>query len=423
MAKKRTSPKSSTASSSTSAMNSARIQDYLTTITILESLSDLIFILNTEGEIEYINQSALDIIGEPIQRVAGKYIDEFLVDSSEELTIDIESEEYSPPKKLIEKINTGIFHEIEAAVISKGRLVPVLVNFSVIHDQEEPAYIVVSAKDISQKKRIEYEEKEQQLESISRDRIRALGELSVGLVHEITQPLSTLMLKLDLTRKKIADPGVKIEDLDKSLGEIVGLVQKMSNIIQNIRRFAQQTEEDMLGIVNIREIVENAVSLVDHEFKRHMINIRIDAEKQLSYVVANPLSIEQVFVNILSNAKDAFESLDAQLDAKKPKKKLVIIRLKEKKGKWVEIQFIDNAGGINKNILDRIFDPFFTTHPYKSNTGMGLSIAKKIIQALGGDIHVRVKEEEGTQFVVRIPLTKSDEKTFLKNLIEIHHQK
>ncbi|NOZ74628.1 MAG: PAS domain-containing protein [FCB group bacterium] len=403
--------------------DSSRVQDYLTTVTILESLSDLIFILNVKGEIEYVNQSALETIGEPLNKVLGKYIDEFLVDSSEELSIDAKLEDYEPPVNLIQKISTGIFHEIEAAVISKGRLVPVLVNFSVIHEQEKPAYIVVSAKDISQKKRIEYEEKEQQIESISRDRIRAVGELSVGLVHEITQPLSTLMLKLELTKKKLNDPGVEVKDVDHSLGEMVGLVQKMSNIIQNIRRFAQQTEEDMLGIVNIREMVDSAISLVNHEFQRRLIEIKIQAPKHLSYVVANPLSIEQVFVNILSNAKDAFESLDAKADAQKPEKKKVLIRLKEKKDKWVEIQFIDNAGGINKKILDRIFDPFFTTHPFQSNTGMGLSIAKKIIQALGGDIHVQVTEKKGTQFIVRIPLTKSDEKTFLKNLIEIHHQK
>ncbi len=403
--------------------NRAKIQDYMTTVMILESLSDLIFILNTNGEIEYINKSALDIIGDPIDAVRGKYIDEFLVDSSEEMVFEPKPDDYSPPMNMIQKINTGIFHEIEAAVISKGRLVPVLVNFSVIHDSGEPAYVVVSAKDISQKKRIEFEEKEQQLESISRDRIRAVGELSVGLVHEITQPLSTLMLKLDLTRKKIMDPGVEAKDLDKSFGEMAGLVQKMSNIVQNIRRFAQQTEEDMLGIVNIIEMVDSAVSLVEHEFKHRNIAIRVSAPKQLSYVVANPLSIEQVFVNLLTNAKDAFENLEAQTETEIPAKKQVTIQLKERKDKWVEIQFLDNAGGINKKVLDRIFDPFFTTHPNQSNTGMGLSISKKIIQALGGDIDVQVREKKGTRFVVRIPLTKSDEKTFLKNLIELHHQK
>lgn len=400
-----------------------KVQDYLTTVTILESLSDLIFILNIKGEVEYVNQSALETIGEPLEEVLGKYIDEFLVDNSEELSIDTQADDYEPPANLIQKINTGIFHEIEAAVISRGRLVPILVNFSVIHDNGEPAYIVVSAKDISQKKRIEYEEKEQQMESISRDRIRAVGELSVGLVHEITQPLSTLMLKIELMRKNLLAPGIEMKDIDHTLGEMVELVQKMSGIIQNIRRFAQQTEEDMLGIVNIREMVTSAISLVNYEFQKRLIEIKIQAPKHLSYVVANPLSIEQVFVNILSNAKDAFDSLDAKMDTVKPEKKQVLIRLKEKKDKWIEIQFIDNAGGINKRILDRIFDPFFTTHPFKSNTGMGLPIAKKIIQALGGDILVHVTEKKGTRFIVRIPLTKSDEKTFLRNLIEIHHQK
>jgi len=152
------------------------------------------------------------------------------------------------------------------------------------------------------------------------------------------------------------------------------------------------------------------------------IKLTINKGKSIPYVVENAISIEQVLVNLLTNARDAFDEFEKNDRYPEDLQKEIIIKTKSIGKKWVEINIIDNAGGIDEQVIERIFEPFFTTKESGHNTGVGLTISKSIITLMGGDINVKVKNGKGSTFTIRIPISRKDERDQLLTLIEMVHK-
>ena len=402
--------------------NSATIRDYATTITILESISDAIFILNTKGRVEYANKSALSLLGATLESLIDRFIDEIVVDRINTISnlYRGNGKKREDNSEIIDRIESGVFGNIEAVMIFNYNIVPVLLDFSVVRDSlNEVRYIIVTAKDISQWKVLEKELKQQQALSVSRDRLRALGELSVGIIHDLAQPLTSLRLTIELMQGLINRKN-REEQLGKNLNDMLRLVDIMSKSIDEIRVFANQTEDDTIGMVNIKDTLDKAYNMVSYELNQNDIRVRIKCDDDLPFLIANQLLLIQAFVNLFTNAKEAFnesESIDRDSDEKE-----INITVESCEDKWIKITFRDNAGGIEEKIRDRIFDPFFTTKKPYSNSGVGLSISKSIITSLGGDIHLEVGKEVGSVFKVRIPIRHKEEQVELFNLIEMLQQ-
>jgi len=395
-----------------STIENNKLQDYITTVTILESLSDAIFILDVNGLIEYANESALKLLQVKLDNLIGECIDQFLIDENVKINCK-EQEQNNKIDKIIERFNEGIFENIEAALINEGNIVPVILNFSVIKDNDKDKYIILTAKDITQWRQLEKKLKKQQAISISRDRLRMLGELSVGLIHELSQPLSALKMRLEFISSQNTSTGNR-QLPDGELDELNNLINRMESSIQNIRSYAHQTEDNMISMVDIGEVLDASHKLVVYELNDVDIRLKISKPKKLPYVLTNRLLLEQVFINLIKNAIDSFKNMDTLED-----NKLIEISLQSVKNKWVEVAIDDNGDGIDPGIKDKIFDPFFTTREKDNHSGIGLTISKNIVSSLGGDINIAPKSEKGAKFVVRIPITKNDEKTQLMNLIQM----
>ncbi|MCF7886284.1 MAG: PAS domain-containing protein [Candidatus Marinimicrobia bacterium] len=390
-----------------------KLQDYITTVTILESLSDAIFILDINGSIEYANESALKLLQVKLDNVIGECIDKFLIDKDFKIKSS-NNQKAHKIDQIIERFNDGIFENIEAALINENNIVPVILNFSVIKDNNKDKYIILAAKDITQWRQLEKKLKRQQAISISRDRLRMLGELSVGLIHELSQPLSALKMRLGLIASQYLDQK-NYQEMAKEFQELNNLINRMESSIQNIRSYAHQTENNMISMVAIGEVLEAAHKLVVYELNEHNIRLNINKPKKLPYVLTNRLLLEQVFINLLKNSIDSISAMNIPEDTEKE----IHISLKSVENKWVEIIIDDNGEGIDSSIKDKIFEPFFTTREKDNHSGIGLTISKNIISSLGGDIGVNNKQQQGARFKVRIPITKEDEKTQLMNLIQM----
>jgi len=383
----------------------AIIKDYTTTVTILESLRDAIFLLDAKGKIQYANQTALSLLHIDMKGIRDKYIDEIIVENEHE----IPKRNYGNwNAKLLRQLKEGIQGNIEAYLHYSGEIVPVLLDFSIVSDHDGcPQFIIVSAKDFTKRKMMEKMRQQLQAKSIAHDRLRALGELSVGLVHELSQPLASLRLKVELFQNDINRGSYNKESLVVKSREMLGLIYRMSETIQNMRSFAHQTEDNTVGIVNIHEIVQKATTLVAHDLDSRDIQLEVEGTRSLPYVIANPLLIEQVIVNLLTNCRDAFDSFEE--DGKKPTNGHKYIRIVTTTAykKWVEIIVIDNAGGMSSQVMKRIFEPFFTTKEPGTNSGLGLTISKNIITSLGGKITAS-NVGYGTRMKIRIPLNRYD---------------
>lgn len=407
--------------SAVSNANDQLLKDYATTVAILESIGDLIFIVNPEGMIEYANQSALSLLDTELDVLNTMSIDQLIIDQPDELNEPPDTD--SQHSHVVEHIKKGMLGDIEAGLLTGDQVIPVYINFSLVRDQRGYVqYIIVTAKDISQQKQLEQDLKQQQIMNISRDRLQSLGELSVGLVHEISQPLTTLRLRLELMKSQI---NTKSESSKKEqpYQEVMNLIDKISSTIQNMRKFACQTEESTLSLINLNDVMDIALDLVRYDFKKRNIRIDLKKNQDVPYVLANPLFIEQVLVNMLTNIRDAFDELDSRDDRNQPKEKFVCISVVAKGDQWNEIHVTDNAGGIRQEVLDKIFQPFFTTKKNGRSTGIGLSICKNIVESLGGDVSVKTQLGKGTHFRIRIPSGQNNERKQLNNLIDMIHQR
>jgi len=408
-----------------SGVGDARVlRDYSTTVAILESVQDVILIAGTSGRIEYANRSALGLLDTKLDSLLGHCIDEFITDCPCEWASDTLSSA-NKPSGVLQYINNGILDNIEAGFKTGDTITPVYLSFNLVQDrQNRVQYIIITAKDITHQKRLEKELRQHQVSTISRDRLQALGELSVGLVHEISQPLSILRLKLEMLLKQMETPG-EPEKNRQIVRDGFQLIDRMAATIDSMRKFSHQTEENILSAVNVNAMVENAVNLVRADFERRNIIIQAEKDPNLPYILANPLYIEQVLVNLLANARDAFDERDSSDGYEdRDERKIVRISLVPKGGEWVEIHISDNAMGMPHEVVRKIFDPFFSTRKNGRNTGMGLSICKNIIDSLGGDIFVKSQPGAGTQFTLRLPTGHYDERKQLANLIGMihHHQ-
>ena len=386
--------------------NSNLNRDYATTVMILENLPDAIFILDSDGIIQYTNKSALDLLQTTFLKLKGKIIDDVFSDS---LNV---AEGKEPLEK---QIRRGNFQNIDTHLVFEDISVPVYASFNVIENTSgESDFIIVSAKNAAFQKALEKELKHQQILTISRDRVRALGELSVGLIHNISQPLTTLEMRVGLMRKQLQKTDEELED---SFKEIENLFSQVNNNIQVIRLFANQTEDESIGMVNIAQGIRNAHKLVEYELLKHKIDVDFEFSQDLPFIVGNALLLEQVFVNLFINARDS-------LNEKSIKKKLYIqIRTDIIDKKWIKIYFIDNGIGIKKELENKIFDPFFTTKDTSDNPGLGLTISHEIITSMGGDIFLNSSWKNcETCFVVRIPIEQENERDQLANLIELLHK-
>ena len=395
------------------------IRDYATTITLLDSMRDAIFILDESGEIQYANRGALTLLKTDLSSIIGLLIDELIRDpeSESESAAGSEDNASAPNQRILEKLNQGVFGNIEAVLTCSQTKIPVSVTFSMVNDPaENPQYIVVTARDESHRVTLENERLQQQTLSISYDRLRTLGELSVGLVHELTQPLLALKLQVEMLQEKIED-----SDQTRSIGHIMELADRMSGIIHNMRSFASQAESQMLAMINVNENVQQALNLLSYELTKRSVDVQIKAGSELPYIIGNPLLVQQVFVNILTNSRDAFDHLQQQ--NKSPDLKHITIETRANGQKWIEAVFEDNAGGINPEIQDRIYEPFFTTRDPGKNSGVGLAITRNIITSMGGDLRLKVMEGIGSRFTVRIPVAQEEERTQLRNLIEMLNEK
>jgi len=241
------------------------------------------------------------------------------------------------------------------------------------------------------KQRCEIKTMESQL--VQDEKLKSLGILAAGIIHEINNPLSIMKGSIKILEKRISR---NINEKDKIIIErIKDGISRMSKITDNLRRFASGKKSDK-EYFSLYETLKSARLLVSKKIEHIKVNNKIKPDGEL--VIGSPSEITQVFINLFTNAERALRNID-----RKP-----IIEISSYKYRnRIFIKFRDNGHGIDDSTLPNIFDPFFTTK--KSNTGMGLglSIAYKIINNHGGNLEVKTKKNEFTEFIFDLLLKKS----------------
>ena len=272
-------------------------------------------------------------------------------------------------------------------------------------EEEEEASIVVSLKDITERRRVEKELREKELQLIHASRLSSLGQMATAMAHEINQPLTIISAAAEGPLLDIKKKRLDMRLLPRDLKEILDNVKRIDRIITHMRTFTRQSEQT--ESLNPENLLDNAFLMLGEQFRVHDISITRRTEDNLPLIEVDSNQIEQVFVNILTNARLALDEKgrEKEREGKNFQKKLMCSV--EKEGDYVVFGFADNAYGVPEELKTRIFEPFFTTRDIGQGTGLGLSIAFSIVtQSAGGKIWVEDNEMGGASFKVALPVNK-----------------
>jgi histidine kinase len=282
-----------------------------------------------------------------------------------------------------------------------GRTIFVDIRISPSEFQAQKVLLVTTS-DIT--KRLEAE---QQL--IQASKMATLGEMATGVAHELNQPLSVIKTASSFFIRKIdQDEPIAPDVLVNMLGKIDHNVDRATKIINHMRQFARKSELD-LSWVQVNEVMRSAFEIFSQQLKVRGIDVVWYIDKDLPKIMADADRLEQVFINLLLNARDAIEE-KWSTSSFEPGDKQIILR-SWREPAWVGVEVADTGGGLPEEVLEKVFEPFFTTKEVGKGTGLGLSISYGIVKDCGGQIDARNRRQGGAAFIIRFPLKESlDEK-------------
>lgn len=253
--------------------------------------------------------------------------------------------------------------------------------------RDAPVYIITT-NDITE--RIQAE---QQLMQASK--MATLGEMSAGIAHELNQPLTVIKTGSNFILRKLkrAEP-IADTVLASIAEEMDSQVDRASRIINHLREFGRKTEV-RAAPTQVNEAILGMMTVMGKQLELHRIKVYLDLDPELPLILADKNRLEQIFINLAMNARDALDDLTIP-------GKTINIQTSLEEG-WVRVRFADNGSGMAPDIQDKIFEPFFSTKGVGKGTGLGLSISYGIIRDYHGEIRVVSRAGAGTTFLILFP--------------------
>ena len=240
--------------------------------------------------------------------------------------------------------------------------------------------------------------KEAQMQLIQASKLASIGELAAGIAHELNQPLMVIrtgiqMIERSLLKKKKIDMDLLLEDMKL----FVRNTKRMEKIINHLRSFSRQSNTEFEP-VHMNQVIEDALTMISEQFRVRNISLTTTLSKNLPKISGNANQLEQVILNLLTNARDAIEE-NTNISGK-----IEIKTTLSTSGTTVDIYIQDNGKGIPSDLIEKIFNPFYTTKEVGKGTGLGLSISYGIIKDHHGEIFISETGDWGTTFGICLPV-------------------
>jgi C4-dicarboxylate-specific signal transduction histidine kinase len=269
-------------------------------------------------------------------------------------------------------------------------------NLRLENSRKAMIHIMSDLKETSEEvRRRELELREKQEQLVQAGKLATLGELTTGVAHELNNPLNNIGLfvgnAIDLIELGMADaePERTLQELYNAMQQ----VRKATEIISHLRTFGRAASVSREPVV-MTQVIQRAISLMQEQLRLRQIEVTQKFPPMDVIVIGNPIQLEQVFINLLTNARDALVN--------SPQKQIGITCAIKRE--MVDISIADSGPGIPEGLEQRIFDPFFTTKEVGAGTGLGLSITYGIIKEHQGTIMVENHPGKGATFWIQLPL-------------------
>ncbi len=354
---------------------------------ILRSMIDPVLLLSADANIEHLNPAAERLLGYAASELIGEPIG---------MVIDDAAARESGISALMV---SGLGHGVERRLKTRnGNSITVLFSTSIIRSSGGGIDgIACFAKDISDRVRQEEELRAHEARLAHVGRLGALGEMATGIAHEINQPLTVLRGWMDHFREIALDGVLDPEEVATRLTKLIGHVDRISDIIAHMRQFTRK-DTPMIHPIDPEGPVKMSLMFFEQQFKEHRIDLVKDIQADLPKVLAYDSALEQVLVNLLSNASHALDTL--------PEDAARVVRLKLENGpneQEVSISVTDNGPGMDGETLTRCMEPFYTTKEVGTGTGLGLSISHGLMRQVSGRLELHSELGRGTTATMIVP--------------------
>jgi two-component system, NtrC family, sensor kinase len=346
---------------------------------LIDNANALIVVIDRNGLISVFNRACQELSGFSRDEVLGTEFVELLA-----------PEDRTRIRRVVALAARGrSATNVEASVVTRdNRQIQVAFNTAAILDSDGQVESVIAiGNDLTR-----IWELERQV--IQAEKLASLGQLAAAVVHELNNPLTSITVYAEYLRDRLGELGAG-KDEEKA-GRILESADRILKFTRNLVAYARPADERPTRL-DVRHVVEQSIQLCEHVINDR--NARLDlvwAPEKLPLVMGNQGKLQQVFINLITNACHAIEpggtiSIGAHRDEEQ-----------------VEVTIRDDGHGMPDEVAEKIFEPFFSTKAPGRGTGLGLSIVHEIVKSHGGTITVESTQHEGTAFRLRLPVTGSD---------------
>lgn len=357
--------------------------------TLVEGSPDAIFI-QTNKKFSFINKAGEHLFGAATEDelIGTPVMERFHPDFHE--TISERIRQLNMEKKT-QPPNETIFLKMDGtSVWVEAQAVPVT-----YHDMDGA---IVFARDISEKKRQEAANLEIEAQLRQQQKLEAIGTLAGGVAHEINNPINGIINYAQLILDKVGDTGPGSD----YAREIIVESERISDIVRSLLQFSR-IEKQSHSYASIKDIINQTVSLIRTVIKKDQIDFQISLQDDLPDIKCRSQQIQQVLMNLLTNARDALNEKYPGFDQDKIIR-LFCVQIQYDGRKWIRIIVEDHGNGIPENIQEKIFEPFFSTKTKDKGTGLGLSISFGIVKEHHGKLFINTKAGLFTRFYLDLPV-------------------
>ncbi len=355
---------------------------------LIENASVFIVMYDQAGKISLINRTTAERLGKKREELMGMDIQEFMG----KYVVKIEDPQgrgigFTEIMNNVSKGERVVNSRVKFRSAS-GEIVEALSNTDPLMDQHGNLRgIVTIGQDLAPLKQLE-----ERLHHS--ERLAGIGQMAAGVAHELNNPLQAIITSSEMVQRRLEE--LKEKDLARRLETVIQASERIQRLARNLMGYARPGVETTQEI-EVKKLVDELLSFSGYELRRGGVKIENLVPENLPRLKVVKDQIEQVLINLLTNASYAC--------AEKGGGK---IRIKARtRGNWLELRVEDTGVGIEPQDLSRVFDPFFTTKPREKGSGLGLNIVQSIVERHRGKIKVKSKPGEGTVFFISFPLAEA----------------
>ncbi|MCU7947597.1 MAG: PAS domain S-box protein [Candidatus Thiodiazotropha sp. (ex Cardiolucina cf. quadrata)] len=356
---------------------------------LVETMSEALALTDDQYRITFVNRRFCDLFGYTSEEITGRPLVSLVHENSKEMM----------RQRMASRPQDGQ-DSFETAWLSKdGREIFTLTSPKSIFDQGQQFVGCLGVfTDITERKEVEQREKLHMIELAQVSRVTTIGEMSSQIAHELAQPLSAIGGLSTALLKLLENGDESRDDVTDSLSEILTQANRAREIIIRLRNFVRNDELRQVPI-KLNKLINSVIRLANVDARWKGITIVLLLSESLPIAIGDGILIEQVLLNLVRNACEAMQEIDK-------KHRILTITTRSVDSGNIEVSVDDTGPGLDENVLKQVCQPFFSTKV--DGMGMGLAIARSVVEAHGGQLSITNTPQGGASFSFTLPVAANE---------------